>query len=98
MYLLDTNVVSELHRLDRADEHVRRWSQRIAVAALFLSAITSWKWESESASCGSSGVIDPRLRHLARGWRKIFVDFGEHVLPFDLVVARRCAGLHISGP
>lgn len=40
MYLLDTSVVSELRRLDRAAEHVRRWSQRIAGAPLFLSAIT----------------------------------------------------------
>ncbi len=40
MYLLDTNVVLELRRLDRADENVRRWSQRIAGAELFLSAIT----------------------------------------------------------
>ena len=42
MYLLDTNVVSELRKAKsgRADPNVIAWAQPIPVASLFLSAIT----------------------------------------------------------
>lgn len=39
MYLLDTNVVSELRKADRADPHVRAWAQAIPAPLMFLSAV-----------------------------------------------------------
>ena len=42
MYLLDTNVVSELRkiRLGKADSHVAEWADSVDAADLYLSAIT----------------------------------------------------------
>ena len=40
MYLLDTNVVSELRRRDRCDENVASWYNSISDEELFLSVLT----------------------------------------------------------
>ena len=40
MYLLDTNVVSELRRRDRCDENVASWYDSISDDELFLSVLT----------------------------------------------------------
>jgi hypothetical protein len=39
-YLLDSNVVSELRKRERADPHVREWFTGIEDAELFLSVLT----------------------------------------------------------
>jgi predicted nucleic acid-binding protein len=40
MYLLDTNVLSELRRRDRTNPTVAAWADTVPPADLFLSAIT----------------------------------------------------------
>ena len=42
MYLLDTNVVSELRkvRTGKADKHVAKWADSVDAADLYLSVIT----------------------------------------------------------
>ena len=40
MYLLDTNVISELRRRDRCDENVAAWFASISDNEPFLSALT----------------------------------------------------------
>jgi predicted nucleic acid-binding protein len=40
MYLLDTNVLSELRRRDRTNPAVAAWADTVHPADLFLSAIT----------------------------------------------------------
>ena len=42
MYILDTNVVSELRkvRLGKADKRVARWADGVDASALYLSVIT----------------------------------------------------------
>lgn len=40
MYLLDTNVVSELRRPSRCDPGVWRWAQSVAADELYLSVMT----------------------------------------------------------
>ena len=40
MYLLDTNVVSELRRRDKCDENVASWYDSISDEELFLSVLT----------------------------------------------------------
>ena len=48
MYLLDTNVVSELRkiRLGRADAQVARWADSVAVSDLYLSTISVQELET----------------------------------------------------
>ncbi len=40
MYILDTNVVSELRRPDKADRHVMSWASAQTLGSFFLSSIT----------------------------------------------------------
>ena len=40
MFVIDTNVVSELRRPGKANPNVLAWARNIAVANLFLSVIT----------------------------------------------------------
>jgi toxin FitB len=40
MYILDTNVVSELRKGKKANQNVTKWAQSIPVARLYISAIS----------------------------------------------------------
>lgn len=67
MYLLDTNVVSELRKAKsgRADENVVRWAEGISTASLFLSVISILELET--------GVLlverrDPAQGAILRSW------------------------------
>lgn len=94
MYLLDTNVVSELRRRDRADTGVVTWVDGIDPDTLFVSVVTILELEM--------GVLAMERRDathgaLLRRWleERVLPAFDERILPLDLQVARRCARLHI---
>ncbi|RPH42831.1 MAG: type II toxin-antitoxin system VapC family toxin [Burkholderiales bacterium] len=94
MYLLDTNVVSELRRRDRTDVGVAAWVDGIDPGALFVSVVTILELEM--------GVLaverrDPTQGALLRRWleERVLPAFDERILPIDLQVARRCARLHV---
>lgn len=97
MYLLDTNVVSELGRPNRVDPNVSRWARNIPSSRFFLSAISLTEIEV--------GVLrmerrDPRQGAVLRYWleRSILTSFSSRILPVDERVARRCARLHVPDP
>lgn len=97
MYLLDTNVVSELRRADRADVRVRAWANGAPVGAVFLSAISILELEL--------GVLlserrDPTQGRLLRRWLddQVLPQFEGRILPVELEVARQCARLHVPDP
>ena len=99
MYLLDTNVVSELRKVKagRADPEVSRWAQSVPVNRLFISVISLMELES--------GVLLIERRDLAQGallrvWMNDHVvpTFAGRVLPIDEVIALRCAQLHVPNP
>jgi toxin FitB len=97
MYLLDTNVVSELRRRDRTNPKVAIWADAVAPADLFLSAITVLEIEA--------GVLMVERRDQAQGvvlraWLdgKVLPAFAERILPVDTAVAQRCARLHVPDP
>lgn len=96
MYLLDTNVVSELRkvRLGKADANVAAWADSIDAAEFFVSAITIMELEL--------GVLSIERRDAAQGavlraWleRQVLPEFAERTLPIDTAVAQRCARLHV---
>jgi len=99
MYLLDTNVVSELRkiRLGRADSHVAAWADSIDAADLYLSAITVQELEI--------GVLlaerrDPQQGAIFRTWLNdhVLPAFAGRVLAIDIAVAQRSARLHVPDP
>jgi toxin FitB len=99
MYVLDTNVVSELRNAKdgRADKHVTAWAISVLPSSLFLSAITILELEL--------GVLlaerrDPTQGTVLRAWldNRVLPAFADRVLPIDAEVARRCARLHVPDP
>jgi predicted nucleic acid-binding protein len=99
MFVLDTNVVSELRkiRLGRADKNVARWADGVETANLYLSAITVQELEI--------GVLLAERRDSSQGavFRTWFEDrvlpaFAGRILPVDTAVARRSAVLHVPNP
>lgn len=99
MYLLDTNLVSELRkgRRGRADPGVVAWAEGVIGEDLYLSVITVWELE-----------LGVRLRErrdrsqgaVLRTWleRQVLDGFAGRILPVDTAVARRCAGLQVPDP
>ena len=99
MYLLDTNIVSELRkvRLGKADSGVAAWAEEMDAADLYISAITLQELEI--------GVLRAERRDPAQGaMLRIWLDahvlpaFAGRILPIDAEVARRGASLHVPDP
>lgn len=93
MFLLDTNVVSEL-RKPCADPRVKRWAAGVAAASLFLSVVSVLELET--------GVLrierrDVRQGEALRNWleTQVLTTFAERILPVDVTVVQRCARLHV---
>ena len=96
MYLLDTNIVSELRKAatNRAAANVVAWAAGVAVPMLFISSITILELEI--------GVLQIECRDASQGallrkWLEgqVLKAFKGQILPFDTAAARRCSGLHV---
>jgi len=96
MYLLDTNVVSELRKAHagRADENVARWARGVEASALYVSAITIMELD---VGAHLAARRDSAQGALLQRWieEHVLAAFVERVLPVDLAVARICAKLHV---
>ncbi len=94
MYLLDTNVVSELRKAKRADRNFTTWAGSVPTTSLFLSVITILEIDT--------GILlverrDPPQAALLRAWLEgqVLPAFAGRILAVDTVVARSCAKLHV---
>ena len=96
MYILDTNVVSELRkvRLGKADPNVAAWAENVDAADLFISSITIMELELGVLSIEHQ---DARQGVVLRAWleQHVLPEFSERTLPIDTAVAQRCARLHV---
>lgn len=99
MYLLDTNVVSELRKVKsgKADRNVADWTDRVEASDLYLSVIVLQELEI--------GVLlaerrDPLQGALLRTWLNAHVlpAFSDRILAIDMAVAQRSARLHVPDP
>ena len=99
MFVLDTNVVSELRKVrsGKADPHFAEWANGVDASTLHLSSITVLELEL--------GVLqlerkDPRQGSLLRTWLDTLVlpEFSGRIFPIDTAVAQRCARLHVPDP
>ncbi|SDV48029.1 type II toxin-antitoxin system VapC family toxin [Chitinasiproducens palmae] len=97
MYVLDTNVLSELRkvRLGKADANVTAWTESVDAADLFVSAITIMELELGVLSIESKDVSQGAL---LRVWleQHVLPEFSGRTLPIDTVVTQRCARLHVT--
>jgi predicted nucleic acid-binding protein len=96
MFVLDTNVLSELRKVrqGKADTNVMVWTQSVDAADLFVSAITIMELEL--------GVLSIERKDAAQGamlrlWldQQVLPEFLGRTLPIDTAVAQRCARLHV---
>ncbi|MFT3663720.1 type II toxin-antitoxin system VapC family toxin [Piscinibacter sp.] len=96
MYVLDTNVLSELRkvRLGKADANVAAWSESVDAADLFVSAISIMELELGVLSVERK---DAAQGALLRSWldQHVLPEFAGRTLPVDTAVAQRCARLHV---
>ncbi len=96
MFVLDTNVVSELRkvRLGKANVNVTTWTQSVDAADLFVSAITLMELELGVLSIERK---DATQGALLRTWleQHVLPEFSGRTLPVDTAVAQRCARLHV---
>lgn len=94
MFLLDTNVVSELRPgKPRQDERVRSWASRHGADQFYLSAVTVLELEI--------GVLRMERKDAAQGrtlraWvNQLVQQFSARTLPFTARTALRCAALQV---
>lgn len=99
MYLLDTNVISELRepRARPADRRVLRWARSVPANVLYLSVVGILELQLGMLQVKRR---DPIQAEVLRVWieGKILPQFAGKVLPIDLEIARRCAALHVPDP
>lgn len=99
MFLIDTNVLSEMRKFrgGRADARVVEWVRGQRLSDCYLSVITILELKV--------GVLrharkDAAQAKVYQDWlhRVLEVEFRDRILPVDLDVASRCAALHVPDP
>ena len=99
MFILDTNVVSELRKAKAgtANPGVTEWAIEVPASLMFLSVISLHELEH--------GVLlaerrDPAQGSVLRRWldTSVATAFADRFLPVDEPVARRAAALHVPDP
>lgn len=99
MFLLDTDVISELRKVGdgRADARVTAWVSGRDASSFYISALTLMELEI--------GILRIERRDAVQGerlrtWmdRYVLPEFLERTLPVDAAVALRCARLHVPDP
>ena len=97
MFLLDTNVVSELRKAARANKALKSWIADKPPAMLYLSAITILEVEigAQRIARRDRKQGDRLLRWIEQ---TLITTFEDRLLPVDVAVARRSASLHVPDP
>ena len=97
MFLLDTNVISELRRPDKANRTVVAWAGAFPAASFFLSAISILEIELGALLIARR---DAAQGAVLRSWidEQILPRFEARILAVDTAVAQRCARLHVPDP
>src|SRR3984893_17817136 len=97
MFLVDTKVISELRRPERADANVVTWARTIPAASFFLSSISILEIELGTLRIARR---DAAQGAVLRAWidDQILPRFEGRILAVDSAVAERCAHLHIPDP
>ena len=99
MYVLDTNVVSELRKIHsgKADKYVAQWAEKTDLNDLYLSVITIQELET--------GILlaerrDAKKGKILRAWlsEQVLPAFANRILPVDVIVATCSARLHVPDP
>ncbi|CUI85274.1 type II toxin-antitoxin system VapC family toxin [Cognatishimia activa] len=96
IFLLDSNVVSELRKAadGRADTNVTAWAEGLAPESLYISAISLMELEIGVRGKERKDAVQGQM---LRTWldRHVIPFFDGRIVPIDDVVAIQCAKLHV---
>lgn len=97
MFLLDTNVISELRRRDKSDRNVVAWASAIPVNSFFISVISVLEIELGAQLMARK---DAAKGAVLRAWidQQVLRRFEGRIIAIDASVAQRCASLHVPNP
>ncbi|MBS0571867.1 MAG: type II toxin-antitoxin system VapC family toxin [Proteobacteria bacterium] len=99
MYLLDSNIISELRKVStgRANPGVVAWAESVPPESLFMSAITLMELDK---GVQLKARQDPVAGAVLRRWlaEKVYPSFQGRVLAVDAAVALENAGYHVPDP
>jgi toxin FitB len=97
MFLLDTNVLSEMRRRNRTHPAVGAWADSVDAVDLFISAITVLEIEAGALLLARR---DQAQGAVLRAWidNSVLPAFTGRILAIDTAVAQRCARLHVPDP
>ena len=97
MFVLDTNIISELRKKTGANSNVVGWAARVPPSSLYLSAITILELETGILRIDRRDKVQgERLRRWLQ--KSVLPAFEGRILPVDAAVAIRCAQLHVPDP
>jgi toxin FitB len=99
VFLLDTNVVSELRKVGslKVNRQVEDWAKSTPAVQTFISTITIFELER--------GVLlmerrDNQQGRVLRQWLDDYVlnHYRDRIIPISIAIAQRCASLHVPNP
>jgi toxin FitB len=97
MYLLDTNVLSELRKDRRAHPNVLRWANAVPPSDMYLTSTTILEIE-----IGALRMVrrDPVQGRILRNWidTQVLPTFAGRIFAFETLTALRCAPFHVPSP
>jgi predicted nucleic acid-binding protein len=97
MYLLDTNVISELRKLRRGpvDAAFLHWSATVDTRDQYLSVMTIQEIEFGILSVQRTDSVQAAALRL---WLDDYVipTFANRILPVEIAIAKRSAALHVG--
>lgn len=96
MFLLDTNVVSELRKGARADARVKAWFADVDERGLFLSVLVAGELRQGVERLRSRDA--PAAARLDRWCSDLIAGYAERLLPVDARVADLWGRLNVPDP
>jgi toxin FitB len=95
-YLLDTNVISELRKGERADANVRAWFSELADEEIFLSVLTIGEVRRGVENVRrrdpkAAAALDSWLARLGEAHR-------DRILPVDRAIAEEWGRMNVPDP
>lgn len=95
-WLVDTNVLSELRKGDRANEGVREWFANARDEELFTSVLVLGEIRRGIESIRRRDA--PSALALEQWLARLTADFSDRVLQIDAIVADRWGALNVPNP
>jgi predicted nucleic acid-binding protein len=97
MYLLDTNVISELRKVAKADRNMAAWAEQVDIQFMHISVVSILEIRLgilfvQRKDKVQANILDTWLT------LQVIPAFAGRTLPIDLAVALRCAELHVPNP